>query len=121
MADMENEYQRMMLEVEERLKRLEKKERELDKKINKLQSIINTIEDDIYEGEEPEESYDFEIVCPYCNGEFVTDLSMLEQDENEIRCPDCNNVIELDWNNDEEDLECSSGHCSRMPWMWNKL
>lgn len=35
---------------------------------------------------------------------------MLDDEKNEIKCPECNNIIELDWNDEEED--CCSGHCS---------
>ena len=53
--------------------------------------------------------YDFEIVCPYCNNEFVTDLKLMNEEKTEIRCPECNNIIELDWNDDED--EGCQGHC----------
>lgn len=64
--------------------------------IEKVQSSIENkvtgIESDIYE-----DSFDFEIVCPYCNNEFTADI----ESKSDIRCPECNNVIELDWNGDE--------------------
>ena len=64
------------------------------------------IEDDIYE----EEGFDFEIVCPYCEHEFVIDTS---EDKTEIKCPECKNIIELDWsgNLDDEDDGCSGNCC----------
>ena len=49
---------------------------------------------------------DFEIVCPYCNHEFVSDIG---SDIKEVECPECHNTIELDWNQEGED-ECG-GHC----------
>ena len=71
-------------------------------------------EDDLLESENIEE-YDIQIVCPYCEEEFIVDL---DQNSLEIECPNCSNVIELDWSgNPEEDLHntfgCGSGHCSK--------
>ena len=55
-----------------------------------------------------DENFDFEIVCPYCNYEFVSDFSQNLKEQ--VECPECHNIIELDWNNHEEH-DCS-GHCS---------
>ena len=51
--------------------------------------------------------FDFEIVCPYCNYEFVIDV---DENKTEIECPECNNLIELDWSGDVDD-EPSAGGC----------
>ena len=78
----------------------------MNNKIEKMQQIIDHIENDIYS----DEGFDFEIVCPYCENEFV-----IEADENkkEIECPECKNIIELNWTGDldEEDEDECSGHC----------
>ena len=62
--------------------------------------------------ENNQNEYDFEIVCPYCENEFLIDLN---QNQNKIECPKCNNFIELDWTGDleeqQEDLGCT-GRCS---------
>ena len=60
---------------------------------------------DIYE----DDDYDFEIVCPYCNHEFVADVE--DELKEEITCPECHNIIELDWDGDDEEDGCS-GCCS---------
>ena len=50
----------------------------------------------------------FEIVCRYCENEFVIEA---DEDKKEIECPEYKNIIELDWSGDLcEDDECS-GHC----------
>ena len=70
--------------------------------MEKLNDNIHEITSDIYE----EDEFDFEIVCPYCNHQFVVDIN----DENnlkEVKCPECKNLIELDWNEEEH----CSGHC----------
>ena len=94
--------------VEEKLVRIEEKQNDIDERIENLKKSVDEIEGDIYEesGE-----YDFEIVCPYCSNEFVTNLELIDDEKSEIRCPECNNIIELDWNDEEDDEGCS-GHCS---------
>ena len=78
---------------------------ELQEKINKVESSVNEIEKDIYM--EDEEEFEFQITCPYCNHDFVTELTNSTQ---EIECPECKNMIELDWN--DEDSPCENGNCS---------
>lgn len=132
MSGIKDDYNRMMSEIEqkitdpEQLEFIQKKVAELssifmetvdslskstderiksiEEKIGKVEKAVNEIEADIYEDEE--ENFDFEIVCPYCDYEFVSSI----EGKDEITCPNCNNVIELDWNEDEED-GCCSGHC----------
>lgn len=92
---------------EEKMNELEQKQKELDSKIYKMQQILDNIEKDIY----TDEGFDFEIVCPYCNYEFVIDM---DEEKTEVQCPECQNMIELDWSgnpDDEENFECN-GSCS---------
>ena len=87
------------------MKELEEKQKEIDEKMNKMQQIIDNIEKDIYS----DEGFDFEIICPYCDNQFVIDV---DEDKTEVECPVCNNIIELDWSGDvEEDIDCH-GSCS---------
>ena len=88
-----------------RVEELEDYQGKLEKKISKLADSVNLIKNDIYE----EDSYDFEIVCPYCNHEFVADVESELREE--VECPKCHNIIELDWNDDEEESSGWSGHC----------
>ncbi len=77
----------------------------MENKIEKMQQIIEHIEKDIYS----EEGFDFEIICPYCNYEFFVDV---DEEKTEIECPECHNIIELDWTGDVDDIEDGcSGHC----------
>ena len=103
---------------EDKLSQIEKIQNDLEEKINTIQQEIDDIEEDIYLDEEipnydEEEKYDFEIVCPYCDNEFLIDLN---QENSEIECPECKNIIELDWTGDSEEEKpvngCASGHCS---------
>lgn len=89
----------------EEIGKLEKTQKELDEKMGKIQQVVDNIEKDIYS----DDGFDFEIVCPYCNYEFVIDV---DENKTEIECPECDNVIELDWTGDLEDDDECSGHCS---------
>ena len=83
--------------AEMRLGELEKKQLEIENKMSSVSDTVEEIENDIYD----EGAFDFEIVCPYCNHEFVADIDLEEKAE--IECPECHNLIELDWG--IEDLE----------------
>ena len=93
---------------EEQMEELEKTQKDLNEKIQKMQQTVDNIEKDIYEDDE----YDFEIVCPYCDSEFIIDL---DEEKTEIECPECNNIIELDWSGDLEESKengCNNKGCS---------
>ena len=101
----------IMAYKKDEITKLENTQKELDEKMAKMQQVINNIEKDIY----AEDGFDFEIVCPYCNYEFIIDL---DENKTEVECPECNNIIELDWNGDtSEDEQGCSGSCSRLPWL----
>lgn len=88
-----------------KMKEVEKQQKEIDDRMNKIQKAVDGIESDIYEDDD---TYEFEIVCPYCNHEFVTDIN--SELNTEVECPECHNLIELDWNGDEDE-ECEH-NCS---------
>lgn len=101
--NLEQQIETLLGEVKE----LKENQKVMTNKIEKMQQVIDHIESDIYS----DEGFDFEIVCPYCEHEFVIDAN---EDKNEVECPECKNVIELDWTGDlydDEDDGCS-GHCS---------
>ena len=87
------------------IENLEDTQKQLIERIDKMQRVIDNIEKDIYS----DERFDFEIVCPYCNYEFVVDM---DEEKTEIECPECKNMIELDWSGDPSDDDECSGHCS---------
>lgn len=88
-----------------KVKEVEDKQKEIEGKLGAMQQVVDDIESDIYE---EDGSYEFEIICPYCNYEFVADISC---DVNtEVECPECHNVIELDWNGEED--SCSEHSCT---------
>ena len=87
------------------IENLEDTQKQLIERIDKMQRVIDNNEKDIYS----DEGSDFEIVCPYCNYEFVKDM---DEEKTEIECPECKNMIELDWSGDPSDDDECSGHCS---------
>lgn len=90
---------------EEKMAQLEDMQNELNERMSKMQQVIDNIEKDIY----AEDGFDFEIVCPYCNYEFIIDL---DENRTEIECPECNNMIELDWSGDiDDEHEGCGGNC----------
>ena len=84
---------------------LSKKQAIVEAKVAYLEKTLNGIEKDIYD---IDDNYDLEIVCPYCNYEFVLDEDM---QGSEIECPECENIIEIDWEGESFEEGCH-GHCS---------
>ena len=97
---------RMSEIVEEKVIDIEKGQKNIEKKLARVENVIDNLEQDIYD-----EGTETEVVCPYCNNEFLAEIS--EEEESEIECPECHNVIELDMNYDEDSDELSncSGGC----------
>lgn len=90
----------------EQVENLENKQKQIEEKMEKMQQIIDNIEKDIY----LDDGFDFEIVCPYCDYEFIIDM---DENKTEIECPECKNIIELDWSGDidEESEYGCLGNC----------
>ena len=101
-----DEMERMEKLTDSKFTELNKKQADLEKKIAEVEKTLTGIEKDIYDLDD--NYYDLEVVCPYCNYEFV-----LEEDtqRNEVECPECGNIIEIDWEGDSFEEGCS-GHCS---------
>lgn len=104
--DMINKLSEM---TETKINDIEERQKELKLKVDKVEDVVSGIENDLY----LDEGYEFEIICPYCNNEFVAEFDGENHPKEEIECPECHNIIELDWNGDSgesEEHECS-GHC----------
>lgn len=68
-------------------------------KIDVLEMTVQKIEEEIFQDDI---SMDFEpIKCPYCNSNFLIES---DNSQKEIKCPDCKNIIELDWGNFDDDM-----------------
>lgn len=92
---------------EEKLSNMEDKQEDLEERLARVQKSLNNIEKDIYT---EEEDFEFEVVCPYCNHQFVSDIDL--EETTEIQCPECKNMIELDWNEEEEECTGSCHGCN---------
>lgn len=95
-----DEINKIMDLSEKRVNQVYENQKILEQKMAEIERGMNTIEKELF----VEEEYDFEIVCPYCNHEFLTDVN---SGKKEVECPECHNIIELDWNEEHECL----GHC----------
>ena len=74
----------------------------MQERVENLENEIKTMEKELY----LDEDSDFSITCPYCNNEFIVECEELKD---EIECPECNNIIELDWG---DDCGCGDEGCS---------
>lgn len=98
------ELEKQLALNEERISDIAKKQELTDILLQELKQRLDTVYEDIYEEEE-----DFTIICPYCNFEFETEIN---EEINEIKCPECGNIIELDWNGNPDDDNNCGGRCS---------
>ena len=92
---------------------VENKISDIESKLDNIENTLNSIHEDIYN-----EENEAEIICPYCNNEFYTEIS--NDIETEVECPECHNIIELDMNTDniEYDLfgiQNCNGKCGGCP------
>ena len=83
----------------DRMAVIAKTQAELEEKVQTLENKLSGMEKELYLDEES----DFSITCPYCNNEFIVDSDELKD---EIECPECSNIIELEWGDD-----CCDGGC----------
>ena len=85
------EHMDMILEYrKDEIEKMAKFQNDIFSKMNKLEKSVTNIEKDIYQ----EDEEGFEIICPYCNYNFTADL---DESNSELECPECENIIELDW------------------------
>lgn len=84
-----DEIHKLELDYEKRLKICNARLKDLEQRLTGL-------EDEIFD--ESDEEF-FSVTCPYCNANIM--VSSFEHDS-EIECPECKNMIELDWEFDED-------------------
>jgi len=84
-----DELEKVFKYKEDEIKQIEQRQQQADNRLEEMDVMIKTITKDLYD-----EYEDFEIVCPYCNFEFDSEV---DETISEIICPACENIIELDW------------------------
>lgn len=94
-----------MEKVEEKMERLTNRQSEVEGKVQNFEKMLDNIEKDIYMDDS---EFDLEIVCPYCNFTFMLDPN---ETRDEVECPECKNLIEIDWDGECIDDGCN-GHCA---------
>lgn len=71
-------------------------------RLDGLEIAMQRLDNEIFQDNDEEEETDLEqIQCPYCNINFFIEF---DESKKEIKCPDCKNIIELDWGNFEDDM-----------------
>lgn len=71
-----------------------------EQRLDNLEINFQRLDNEIFQ--EDIEDTDLEpIKCPYCNVNFFIEF---DSSKKEIQCPDCKNIIELDWGNFEDDM-----------------
>lgn len=103
------EFDKLVDEYNSKLEYLIANQKGMVERLLKIEKSVEELEQDIYE----ENSEGMEIICPYCNSEFVVDITTPSNQE--IKCPECNNIIELFFDDEEESGNggcCSGGCCS---------
>lgn len=98
-----NELDEIKESYENKIDTILERQSDFDEKITRVETALNNIQKDIYMDDD--DCSDFEILCPYCGNEFVVQMDELND---EIECPECKNLIELDWNDCDD--ECN-GNC----------
>lgn len=72
-----------------------------ENRLEGLEVAMQRLDNEIFQDEE-DDDLDLEpIKCPYCNTNFFIEF---DNSKKEIKCPDCKNIIELDWGNFEDDM-----------------
>lgn len=73
-----------------------------ENRLDGLEMEMQRLDHEIFQETIEEEDTDLEpIKCPYCNINFFIEF---DNTRKEMKCPDCKNIIELDWGNFEDDM-----------------
>ena len=105
-----DEIQTVSDKYEDRINAIAIKQKNMDDKMKKIEDNLSKMQKEFYDEEINEnEVFEFEIACPYCNNDFTVEV---DDEKKEVQCPECGNLIELDWDGLEEDGYCGGGCCN---------
>ena len=79
----------------------EQKIQTCESRIEVLEMTMQRLENEIFQDGLDDDSDLEPIKCPYCNTNFFIEF---DNTKKEIQCPDCKNIIELDWGNFDDDM-----------------
>lgn len=77
----------------------------LDEAYEDLEDYVELVDEDLMEVEDEVYDLDFlddddddfyEVQCPHCGEDFITNFDELEEDDFEIDCPYCGHIVEID-------------------------
>lgn len=75
---------------------------ELEERVTNLEEAIRIDFDEENElDEDTQINISENIKCPYCGADFLVEY---DETNHETLCPECNNLIELDWGEFEDDM-----------------
>ena len=92
--DVIENYDNIFNKYDEKIDYLEKLQNDSERRIDDLEKRIKYFEKLL-----EMEDYDIFITCPYCGFEFQTEY---DESIEEIPCPECGRLIDIDWSDDEE-------------------
>ena len=106
MAFVKSQITELTMEYFDELEKLESVYKQkiamFENRLNGLEVAMQKLDNELFQEEEEEEETDLEpIKCPYCNTNFFIEF---DNSKKEIQCPDCKNIIELDWGNFDDDM-----------------
>jgi len=78
---------------------------ELSEQVENIDEDLAEVEGIIFDEEKEDDCCIGEIECPHCNKEFCIDDEMFDSEAKTIKCPNCQEDIEVEW-------ECDCDNCS---------
>lgn len=88
---------------------IEELQKEQGEQIDNIDEDLAEIERVLFDDEDSDCDDDCcfaEIECPHCKETISIDKDMIDDDGDVIKCPNCNNEIEVEWDCDCEDCNC---------------
>jgi len=111
-----NTVDRVIEYSKENLNNVSNKQEDLEERVESIQKSLDNLEKEMYS--EEEEDFEVEVICPYCNHQFSSNIDL--EDTTEIQCPECKNMIELDWNDEDDEEQCKRKLSSDVTSVWTK-
>ena len=69
------------------------------------ETLADILDEDEYDDDDDEELDHFEVECDSCGNKVIIDDEMLDSDQ-DIKCPNCGEIIEIEFDCECEDDDC---------------